>query len=79
MDNKFNKFYSFVVIVVAVAVGLIITGNFVAASVVSLIGLFLMLMMDQIIGPGAEKRVQRNWILVSGILSVVSIILLIIN
>ena len=79
MDNKFNKFYSIVVIGVAVAVGLIITGNFVAASVVSLIGLFLMLMMDQIIGPGAEKRVQRNWILVSGILSAVSIILLIIN
>tara|TARA_B100000401_G_C52302922_1_gene483477 strand:- start:178 stop:417 length:240 start_codon:yes stop_codon:yes gene_type:complete len=79
MDSKFNKFYSIIVILVAVVVGLIITGNFVAASVVSLIGLCLMLMMDQIIGPGAEKRVQRNWILVSGLLSVVSIILLIIN
>tara|TARA_B100000575_G_C22980174_1_gene565620 strand:+ start:371 stop:610 length:240 start_codon:yes stop_codon:yes gene_type:complete len=79
MDSKYNKLYSIVGIGLAVAVGLIITGNFAAASVASVIGFCLILMMDKIIGPGAEKRVQRNWILISGILSLVSIILLIIK
>tara|TARA_B110000285_G_C14556330_1_gene351530 strand:+ start:253 stop:459 length:207 start_codon:yes stop_codon:yes gene_type:complete len=63
----------------AVALGLLLSGDFGSAALVSFVAFCLMLMMDKIIGSGAQKSVQKNWILLSGALSLVSIILFILK
>ena len=59
MSSKYNTFYSILMIGLAVALGLLLSGDFGSAALVSFVAFCLMLMMDKIIGSGAQKSVQK--------------------